>query len=94
MMFEWDEQKNAANRQTHGMSFEDVLPVFELAEAQGVIVEDTRKDYGEARLILLCPFMGLMLHITFTWRGDNIRLISARRANKREIQGYERLKHH
>jgi uncharacterized DUF497 family protein len=94
MMFEWDEQKNEANRQRHGISFEDVLPVFELAEGQSVMLEDTRKDYGEARLILLCPFRGSVLHVTFTWRGDRIRLISARRANKREIQGYDRLKHH
>lgn len=94
IMFEWDDEKNEANRQKHGISFEDILPIFEHSEAEGLMLEDKRQDYGEARFILLCPFKGKLIHVTFTWRGDTIRLISARRANRREIQGYDRLKHH
>jgi uncharacterized DUF497 family protein len=93
-MFEWDHEKNAANRRKHGIAFEDILPIFELAEVEGLIIEDRRQDYGEERFVLLCPFMGKIYHVTFTWREDRIRLISARRANPREVQDYERRKHH
>ena len=93
-MFEWDEEKNAVNRQKHGISFEDVLPIFELAETQGLVLEDKRQDYGEDRFILLCPFRGKVYHVTFTWRENRIRLISARRASGKEVLDYERRKHH
>jgi uncharacterized protein len=94
MIFEWDDGKNAANRQKHGIAFEDILAIFSQADEEGLIVEDKRRDYGERRFILLCPFMGKIYHVTFTWRRDRIRLISARRANWREVQDYERRKHH
>lgn len=93
-MFEWDDEKNAGNRQKHGISFEDIAPIFDLADSEGLIVEDKRQDYGEDRFILLCPFMGKIYHVAFTWRVDRIRLISARRANWKEVQDYERRKHH
>ena len=91
-MFEWDDEKDAVNRQKHGISFEDILPIFELAETDGLIVEDDRQDYGEVRFILLCPFNGNVYHVTFTKRGENTRLISARRAHWKEVQNYERRK--
>jgi uncharacterized DUF497 family protein len=34
-MFEWDDGKNAANRQKHGIAFEDILPIFDLVEVDG-----------------------------------------------------------
>ena len=93
-MFEWDDEKNAVNHRKHGISFEDILPIFEVAEVEGLILEDRRQDYGEERFVLLCPFMGKIYHVTFTWRDDRMRLISGRRANPREVQDYERRKHH
>jgi uncharacterized DUF497 family protein len=93
-MFEWDDEKNAANRLKHGISFEDILPIFERMDREGLIAEDRRQDYGEDRFILLCPFKGKIFHVTFTWRAHRIRLISARRANSKEAQEYERRKHH
>jgi uncharacterized DUF497 family protein len=89
-VFEWDDRKNAANRQKHGISFEDILPIFAFAEAQGLVLDDNRRDYGEPRRVLLCPFKGKIYHVTFTWRGDRIRLISARRASVKEVLEYER----
>jgi len=59
-MFEWDDGKNAANREKHGISFEDILPIFELAEVEGLILEDRRQDYGEERFVLLCPLKSTM----------------------------------
>jgi hypothetical protein len=52
-MFEWDEQKNDANIQKHGVAFDDVIPVF--FSKQVLVVQDDRKDYGEDRFIILCP---------------------------------------
>jgi uncharacterized DUF497 family protein len=43
---------------------------------------------------LLCLLRGHLYYVTFTERGENIRIISARRANKREQRHYERRSHH
>jgi len=93
-MFEWDDEKNAANQAKHGIAFEDILPIFDVAEIEGLIIEDVRRDYGESRFVLLCPFNGKIYHVTFTQRGEHIRLISARRANWKEVQDYDRRTHH
>jgi hypothetical protein len=93
-MFEWDDEKNAANHRKHGISFEDILPIFEVAEVEGLILEDRRQDYGEERFVFTVSPHGQIYHVTFAWRDDRIRLISARRANPREVQDYERRKHH
>ena len=90
-MFLWDEEKNRRNIVKHGLAFEEVLPVFSSRDA--LVVEDRRRDYGETRFVLLCPYEGVHLHVAFTRRGESIRLISARRANKRERRDYERRKH-
>jgi len=86
-------KENEANYRKHGVAFEDILIIFELADSAGLIVEDKRQDYGEDRFILLCPFIGKIYYVTFTWRADRIRLISARRANSKEVAVYERRKH-
>jgi uncharacterized DUF497 family protein len=86
-MFEWDEQKNAANIAKHGIDFEDVIPVFFSREA--LVAQDNRTDYGGDRFIILCPLDGRILHVTYTTRGAAIRIISARPANKRERRYYE-----
>ncbi|MGH6902296.1 MAG: BrnT family toxin [Geminicoccaceae bacterium] len=52
-MFERDEDKNRKNLEKHGIAFEDVLPVF--ASRAALTLEDRRRDYGEARHIILCP---------------------------------------
>ncbi len=67
-MFEWDDDKNAANCQKHGIAFEDILPIVDLAQTEGLTVEDNRRDYRETRLVLLCPFKGNIYLVTFTRR--------------------------
>lgn len=93
-MFEWDEENNAANRRKHGVSFEDILPIFERKETEGLVLEDRRRDYGEARLVLVRPFAGRFYHVTFTWREGRIRVISARAASGKEVREYGQRKHH
>jgi uncharacterized DUF497 family protein len=87
-MFEWDESKNQRNLDKHGIAFEDVLSVF--ANSESLVLEDKRRDYGEPRYIVLCPLEHVLVHVMYTVRGGNIRLISARRASRREKRDYER----
>ena len=91
-MYEWDEAKRQCNVRRHGIDFLDVLPC--VSDPQRLIQEDARKDYGERRFHLLGPLRGRLYHVTFTERGQDIRIISARRANKREQRQYERRTHH
>ena len=60
------------------------------ASREALRLEDRRKDYGEPRYVILCPLEDTLLHVTYTVRGGSIRLISARRASKREKRDYER----
>lgn len=55
--------------------------------------EDTRKDYGETRSIMLCPVGELLFQAAYTWRCTTIRIISTGRGNQREGRLYERRKH-
>jgi uncharacterized protein len=92
MGFEWDEAKRQSNVRQRGIDFPDVIPCF--SDPQRLVEEDARRDYGERRFHLLCPLRGRLYHVTFTERGQNIRIISARRANQREQRHYERRPQH
>ena len=85
MEFEWDDQKNKINIEKHGIDFNFAKEVF-----SGVWISkpDNRKDYGEERLIALGLLGEYILVIVYTLRGDKIRLISTRRANKNERSIY------
>jgi uncharacterized DUF497 family protein len=83
MIFEWDDDKNKMNIEKHGLSFEAAPFVF-----GGFYLSrpDDRKDYGEKRYCgmgTLGPD-GRVVIIAYTMRGKRIRLISMRKANKRE----------
>ena len=51
---------------------------------------DDREDYGEGRLNVIGFCEGVLLYVTYTERGDRLRLISARRAEKHEQDRYYR----
>jgi uncharacterized protein len=87
-VFEWDEQKRRHNLVEHRVDFLDVLAVFE--DPDRIEFEDVRKDYGERRMVILCTLEGRLFHVTYTMRGANRRIISARKANKREQRIYGR----
>lgn len=92
MPFEWFEDKRLRNIRERGIDFVDMIPLF--ASPEAVSFEDTRQDYGEPRHILLCPVRDLLFQVAYTYRGENIRIISARRGNKRERRLYEQRKNH
>ena len=86
--FEWDDAKAAANWRDHGISFHYAIKAFR--DRFGVERFDDREDYGEERINLLGICDGVILHVTYTERGERIRIISARRATKHEQEDYYR----
>ena len=90
-VFEWDARKAAANFQDHGVSFEEAATVFQDPLAK--IHDDPDHSATERRDIIVGQsFQGRMLVVSFTDRGSNIRLISARIVTRRERRDYEEAK--
>jgi len=81
MSYEWDEQKRQINVKKHGVDFIDVPEIF---DGDVVIIPDERFDYGENRFIVIGVLKSQVLVVAYTERGDNIRIISARKATKNE----------
>lgn len=85
-MFPWDEGKRQRNWRKHRIDFADVER-FDLVDA--LLFVDDRTDYGEAREIAI-GFLDERIHVlVFTRRGDDVRVISLRKANEREIRQYD-----
>ncbi len=86
MQYEWDYDKDSINIAKHGVSLA-IIETFEWGSARVVI--DDRRNYGETRYIAN-GFIQERLHIIiFTLRNDiAVRVISVRKANKREIRSY------
>jgi len=84
-LLEFDAAKSAENLRTRGIAFERFA---EMDLERAISVEDTRKDYGERRLRVLGYIDGLLHAAVITPRGDRIRVISLRRANRREEGAY------
>jgi uncharacterized protein len=84
--FEWDPTKAEANLRKHGVAFPKVIEVFQDPFRQDQ--PDTWNDYGEDRWITLDRVEHAVLHVVSTRRGENIRLISARKATRNEQRVY------
>jgi uncharacterized DUF497 family protein len=85
-MVEWDETKTKENKSKHGISFADTFAVFE--DPSAVTLEDFRR--GEQRYVTIgMDAFGRILVVVYTWREDNIRIISARKAVQYEVRQYE-----
>ena len=85
MAIEFDPGKDAANIAKHGVSLSDAR---EMVLDEALIIADTRFDYGEERFNAY-GLIGDTLHaMTFTLRGDDIRVISLRRARSKEVKRY------
>ena len=83
--FSWDPIKNRINITKHHISFFTAAKIFD-----GPLLEeeDTRRDYGETRIIALGRSEGRILYVVYTRRNSVIRIISARKANKDERAEY------
>jgi uncharacterized protein len=86
MQIEFDPAKNAANMERRGLSF---TLVEALDWSAAIILEDVRRDYGERRFRVF-GLIGTSLHtMIFTPRGEKVRVISLRKANRAERMKYE-----
>ena len=89
MGFEWDEESKAGiNFRKHGVRMPEAIPVF--SDAYAITIVDDESDPGERRFITLgMGALGRLLVVVYTWRGENIRIISARPAQAHERDEYE-----
>jgi len=85
--FEWDTAKDVANQRKHGIGFREAAEVF-----RGLILvsEDTRRDYGERRMIALGSYDGEVIRVVFTERSGAVRITSAWKANRHDRQTYQK----
>jgi uncharacterized DUF497 family protein len=89
MIIEFDPAKNAKNVEERGLSFERAVDFdFETA----LFTLDDRKDYGEPRWRALGYLDGRLHALVFVERPDGIRIISLRKANRREVKNHEQAK--
>jgi uncharacterized DUF497 family protein len=85
MRIEYDASKSRRNIEQRGISFDSAT---ELLDSDPLVIEDRRRDYRERRFIAY-GWLGDRLHVcVYTLRGDTYRIISLRRANRREIIAY------
>jgi uncharacterized DUF497 family protein len=82
-VYEWNETKRKTNLLKHGVDF---AAVESFAWEEARVIQDKRNNYGEDRFLAFGP-IGDRLHcVTFSVRGENIRIISLRKANSREVE--------
>jgi uncharacterized protein len=83
---EWDPRKAAANIKKHGVDFADAATV--LYDERAITIRDDEEE--EERYVTIgMDALDRVLVLVYTWRGDRLRLISARRATAQERRQYE-----
>ena len=86
MVYQWDRDKANANLRKHGIDFADAVSVF--SDNLAITIPDDRFD--EERLITIgLDSFGRVLVVVYTLRRDEIRVISARKATRKERQQYQ-----
>jgi uncharacterized protein len=80
-----DPGKNAKNLAERGLSFERVA---KLDWDTAMVAQDTRRDYGETRLLVMARLDGRLHAAVVTPRGEDLHVISFRKANQREVKRY------
>ena len=88
LQFIWDRAKAAANLRKHGVDFEEAATAF--GDPLSITIPDPDHSAGEERWLLVGQSnAGRLLVVAHTERGDEIRLINARPATRRERDTYE-----
>lgn len=87
MKFEWDENKAARNVSKYGISFEEAKTVFD----DPLYIDFYDPDHSDEKryLIVEASNRERLLIVSYTERGDSIRLISAREVTRAERKAYE-----
>jgi uncharacterized DUF497 family protein len=84
--FEWDSNKDEANKEKHGISFEDAIELFDAPYLR------FRSDRcGEIRWIALGKAQRRVIAVIYTERGGRIRIVSARMARTKEREIHQRI---
>ena len=83
MLFEWDETKRQANLAKHLIDFADAVLIF-----QRPVFEKLQRRHGEDRVLAFGVLEDQEIVVVYVVRGKYRRIISARRANRNERQGY------
>ena len=93
LTFDWDPRKDTANRKKHDVSFGEAKTAF--TDEFGRLIADPDHSADEDRFILLgTSIHSRLLVVCHCVRdGETIRIISARKANKRERKTYEEYRH-
>ena len=84
IIFEWDENKNLTNKKKHGISFDEILAVFS---------DDNAIIFDDPELLILGMNSDYNVYVgchCYRMDNDTIRFISARRANIKEVDYYDR----
>jgi uncharacterized DUF497 family protein len=82
---DWDEAKRAENLRKHGIDFVGAEALF---AGYTATIEDDRFPYGEQRFVTFGVLQGRVLAVVHTERNDAIRIISMRKATRREEKSY------
>jgi len=85
MRIEFDPKKDAANLAKHGVS---LGVAYELDWTAALVWVDDRFEYDELRMIALAPRADTLYYVACVDRGDVMRIISLRRATRREVRHY------
>jgi len=90
--FSWDARKSARNLRERGFDFEFATQIFDGSTLERA---DSRRDYGERRVIALGKAQGVALAVVYTDRAESNgevtrRIISARKSNRREREAYKK----
>jgi uncharacterized DUF497 family protein len=88
LTFEWDPQKAESNLEKHGVSFEEASTVFR--DPLSLTIDDPIHSKDEERMVQIgISHKNRLLVVVHTERQDNIRIITARKASKKERNNYE-----
>jgi len=85
MQITFDEAKDALNKSKHGLSLSEAE---KMEWDDALIWHDTRRDYGEARMVALCAMGERLYCVVYVDREDVRRIISLRKANNKEKKLY------
>jgi uncharacterized protein len=83
--FDFDPAKDRSNTEKHGLP---LALAASLDWEEALLWIDDRRDYGENRVLALAPKTGILYYVAFVDRGGIRRIISLRRANRREVKRY------
>ena len=88
MNYEWSTDKATANLKKHGLDFADAVGVFE--DEHAITIEDKDAEGEQVFITIGLDFFLRNLVVVYTYRRlDTIRVISARKATKKERKTYE-----